>query len=102
MKPRRPETAKTLRSVTGKKYDACENSLRNFASAPRMGKAYSMEALVKKPRCGSTTSSRRSQKNVGVMLEILTLVRLRLMPGKIAESAFSQNVPLLHLEILYS
>src|SRR5438270_3197649 len=102
MKPRRPETAKTLRSVTGKKYDACANSLRNFASAPKIGKAYAIDALVKKPRCGSITSSRRSQKNVGVMLEILTLVKLRLMPGKIAKLALSQSVPLLHWENLYS
>src|SRR5438270_8979068 len=48
---------------------------RNFASAEKARNAYSIEALVKKPRCGSTTSSRRSQKNVGVMLEILTFVR---------------------------
>src|SRR5437763_54932 len=102
MKPTRPETANTVRPVTGTKYDACANSLRKLASAPSSGKAYSTEALVKKPRCGSTTSSRRSQKNVGVMLEILTLVRLRLTPGKMASSAWLQSPPLLQSECLYS
>ena len=87
MSPTRPETAKTVRCVNGRYHDPCVNSFMKCASAANARNAYSTDALVKKPRCGSNGSSRLSQKNVGVRLEILMFVIERSMPGSSACSA---------------
>ena len=47
MKPRRPDTANTLRVLTGRYHDACANSFRKCASAANARNAYSNEALLK-------------------------------------------------------
>src|ERR1043165_8631755 len=107
MNPTRPETANVLRPLTGRYHDACANSLRQCASAENARNAYSIDALLQKPRCGSSGSSRRSQKNVGVMSEILMLVMERSSPG-ISASATSVQTSLslfgstTHCEIRYS
>src|SRR6185436_7873346 len=110
IRPRQPETAKTLRCETGRYQAPCRNSLVNLASASKSWKAYSAEALVKKPRCGSIESSRLSQKNVPVTLEIWMSSSDRSRPGTGVPDSISEQtsfsgslrLSITHFEILYS
>src|SRR5687768_17929185 len=114
MSPTRLDRAITVRALTGMYKAPCTYSLRKFASAEMNGNAYSTEALVKKPRCGSMMSSRVSQKNVGLMLEIWMFDSERSSPstgtsdgGVVGSSSSStlssaQRSPSRHSEILYS
>ena len=95
IRPTRPDTANVLRSLTGRYHDVCVNSFRKRAFAAMKRNAYSTEAVVKKPRCGLSESSRLSQKNAGVRLEMETFVASRSRPGSSAFCASAQRSPFL-------